>query len=566
MLNTTYMCKNRHGVYYARFIIPKHLQSHFNNKKEVRRTLQTDSRKLAIKRARIYRVEFEKIVDELMSKSDKTTERAKKIIDELFADKTKLQAAAEKKFVDGMFNKPVSNEIDKDNIRIDFITITNNLGEIITIDYGDIDKDTAVFNSIKPVETEHDRAIREKREEELHQATLKALVAPTHSSAPVATINPKLLSEYLVDYIKHQINPNRKKNKGWSAESLRNKEPILNSFIKYCNKPAASFSWQDAEWFIELMELIPINFENPSHSHKFKDLTIEMLLDVDVDTSMHETRATSTVYINIGTVRAFLTWIKTNQKVKELQDPIDTLGEARTEMDIESNKRYFEPEELKTLFEDNNPADENYVKGFISKRVIDPNLKYWLPLLALYTGATLAELCQLDLSDIYQHKAFDGSEHWIIDINKSENKRLKNKFRARLIPVSKVLINLGLIDYVQSLSLTGEVKLFPTAKRSSGGNGFFMTEGQWWGIHSDNAGITDKDVSFHSFRHVIATYLDNIHCESAIMAAILGHAIKSTLTISYSKGGYRVKDIAPLVVAINKIDYGLNHHPFKLAV
>ncbi len=416
------------------------------------------------------------------------------------------------------------------------------------------------------METEHDRAIREKREEELHQATLKALVAPTHSSAPVATINPKLLSEYLVDYIKHQINPNRKKNKGWSAESLRNKEPILNSFIKYCNKPAASFSWQDAEWFIELMELIPINFENPSHSHKFKDLTIEMLLDVDVDTSMHETRATSTVYINIGTVRAFLTWIKTNQKVKELQDPIDTLGEARTEMDIESNKRYFEPEELKTLFEDNNPADENYVKGFISKRVIDPNLKYWLPLLALYTGATLAELCQLDLSDIYQHKAFDGSEHWIIDINKSENKRLKNKFRARLIPVSKVLINLGLIDYVQSLSLTGEVKLFPTAKRSSGGNGFFMTEGQWWGIHSDNAGITDKDVSFHSFRHVIATYLDNIHCESAIMAAILGHAIKSTLTISYSKGGYRVKDIAPLVVAINKIDYGLNHHPFKLAV
>ena len=214
MLNTTYMCKNRHGVYYARFIIPKHLQSHFNNKKEVRRTLQTDSRKLAIKRARIYRVEFEKIVDELMSKSDKTTERAKKIIDELFADKTKLQAAAEKKFVDGMFNKPVSNEIDKDNIRIDFITITNNLGEIITIDYGDIDKDTAVFNSIKPVETEHDRAIREKREEELHQATLKALVAPTHSSAPVATINPKLLSEYLVDYIKHQINPNRKKKQG----------------------------------------------------------------------------------------------------------------------------------------------------------------------------------------------------------------------------------------------------------------------------------------------------------------------------------------------------------------
>ena len=79
-----------------------------------------------------------------------------------------------------------------------------------------------------------------------------------------------------------------------------------------------------------------------------------MLLDYDVDTSMYQTRATSTVYINIGTVRAFFTWIKTNQKVKELQYPIDTLDEARKDMNIESNKRHFEPEELKTLFEDNN--------------------------------------------------------------------------------------------------------------------------------------------------------------------------------------------------------------------
>ena len=576
MLNTTYMCKNRHGVYYARFIIPKHLQSHFNNKKEVRRTLQTDSRKLAIKRARIYRVEFEKIVDELMSKSDKTSERAKKIIDELFADKTKLQATAEKKFVDGMFAKSVSNKIDIDGIRIDYITCFDALGQLVTIDTGNAIEDVELYKTIAPVETERDRAIREKREEELHQATLKAIAAPPHFTAPARTINPKLLSEYFDDYAKYQNKSkgendkvDRKEGKGWQSDTARNKENPQRKFIfKYCDKPAAAFTWEDAERVIEIMEVMPKNFENPSHSQIFKGLTIEMLLDVDVDTSMYkyETRATSTIYVNIGTFRAFLNWVAKKQKVKELRDAIETLDEARKEMNIESKKRHFEPEELKTLFEDNNPADENYVKGFISKRVIDPNLKYWLPLLALYTGATLAELCQLHLSDVYQHKAFDGSEHWIIDFNKSENKRLKNKFRARLIPVSKVLINLGFIDHVQSLSLTGEIELFPTAKRSSGGNGFFMTEGQWWGIYSDNAGITDKDVTFHSFRHVIATYLDKIHCESAIMSAILGHAIQSTLTKNYSKGGYRVKDIAPLVVAINKIDYGLNHHPFKLAV
>ena len=455
MLNTTYMCKNRHGIYYARFIIPKHLQSHFSNKKEIRRTLQTDSRKLAIKRARAYRVKFESIVDELMTKLEKGTYHAFEVT--LKGETSITLPNGEEKSITGEIKRNLGS-IDSDT--------TKHKEHLLK------QLSTEAERQEKSAYFEHERAIKEKREEELHQAQLKAITTSAQFTAPVATINPKLLSEYLVDYIKHQINPNRKEGKGWGAEALRNKEPTIKSFIKYCDKPAASFSWQDALRFIEIMELIPTNFENPSHSKKFKGLTIEMLLDYDVDTSMYQTRATSTVYINIGTVRAFLTWIKTNQKVKELQDPIDTLGEARKEMDIESKKRHFEPEELKTLFEDNNPADENYVKGFISKRVIDPNLKYWLPLLALYTGATLAELCQLHLSDIYQHKAFDGSEHWIIDINKSENKRLKNKFRARLIPVSKVLINLGLIDYVQSLSLTSEVKLFPTAKRSGGGNGF----------------------------------------------------------------------------------------------
>ena len=42
-----------------------------------------------------------------------------------------------------------------------------------------------VFNSIKSVETERDRAIREKREEELHQTALKAIATPTHVTAPL---------------------------------------------------------------------------------------------------------------------------------------------------------------------------------------------------------------------------------------------------------------------------------------------------------------------------------------------------------------------------------------------
>ena len=133
-------------------------------------------------------MEFEKIVDELMSESDKTLERAKKIIDELFADKTKLQAAAKKKFVDGMLANSVSNKIDIDGIRIEYITCFDALGQLVTIDTGNAIEDVVLYKSIAPLETELDRVIREKREEELHQATLKAIAAPTHVTAPAPTI------------------------------------------------------------------------------------------------------------------------------------------------------------------------------------------------------------------------------------------------------------------------------------------------------------------------------------------------------------------------------------------
>ena len=58
------------------------------------------------------------------------------------------------------------------------------------------------------------------------------------------------------------------------------------------------------------------------------------------------------------------------------------------------------------MFELDNPANENYIKGFNNKHGLDSCLKFWLPLLGLYTGATLAELSQLHTSDIKEHQDF----------------------------------------------------------------------------------------------------------------------------------------------------------------
>ena len=539
MSKSDFMCKNRHGMYHARFIVPTHLRSHFDNRKEIRRTLQTDSRKLAIKRARVYRVEFEKIVDQLMNDKSMKTE---------------------------------------------FITFLDLKLNPVTIDTGNDDKDLELYNLIKPVETEQATVTRKKREEELHQAQLKAITAPMQFAAPMPEIDPKKLSQFLPEYIKHQTNQLRLEGKGWTPPTRETNEKTLNNFIKYCDIAAAAFNREDAERYIKILRVIPTQFNNPDRSGRFPEgLTIEMMLDDSFDSSIYKTIAPLTMRTYISTVVSFLNWMLDYKEVNSLQSAIKALKLAKENMSTKTIRRPFTKEELKILFQDDNPAKENYVKGFkkirnSSKSIVAPNIRYWLPLLGLYTGATIAELCQLHLSDIKKHEARDGTEHWIIDMQvhtDDAESRFKTDYRPRLIPVHNILLKLGFIDYTESLIKKGEIELFPTAKRRDipkregetnpeRAKGDFAAESRWWGKYSTQAGISDKAVVFHSFRHNLNSFLDGGHIADELLNAISGNTPNVIGKKVYSKDGHRAKDIAPLVVAINSIDYGITHHPFKL--
>ncbi|MGZ5010338.1 MAG: DUF6538 domain-containing protein [Methylobacter sp.] len=564
MGNIAYICKNRHGTYYARLVIPKHLQPHFKNKKEIRRSLQTDSRQLAIKRARVYRVEFENIIDQLKATPEEMAERARLL------DSLKNENVAFERYLEGRTKAILPNGEEK--------IITGKV-TIKTLEESNIPHRENLLNQLRAeAQREEDRAERaeertkrEKREEELHQAQLAAIAAPT-TPPPTKTINQKKLSEYLRGYIKYKTAPSTKD--GWTSPStVKGMVTALENFCSDANDiSAAAFDWEQAKRYIKLAHNLPKCFRNKCHAKKFEGVTIETILNDSIDTSQFELRMPSTICNDLKIARAFLEWMRSEERVKELQDAVEKFDNAISKIDTKSNRRDFTCEELKTLFEQDNPAAENYVKGFNSKRGIDANLKYWLPLLGLYTGASIAELCQLHLSDIRQHKAFDGSEHWVIDINEDSEKqaidediRLKRGSRSRLMPVHKALLDLGFVDYVQKLKLNGEIELFPLSKRSMGEYGpeSFGPESQWWGEYSGKAGVDSPDVVFHSFRTTLTTHLNRNHVDRDIIAAIAGHSIQSTANKYYIKGGYRESNIAPLVDAINKIDYGLMHRPFK---
>lgn len=64
--NPSYLALNRHGTFYFRIIIPRSLRLLFHGQREIRRTLKTDSQRLARKRARQYAARYEAVFDRVI--------------------------------------------------------------------------------------------------------------------------------------------------------------------------------------------------------------------------------------------------------------------------------------------------------------------------------------------------------------------------------------------------------------------------------------------------------------------------------------------------------------------
>ena len=177
---------------------------------------------------------------------------------------------------------------------------------------------------------------------------------------------------------------------------------------------------------------------------------------------------------------------------------------------------------------------------------------FWLPLMALYTGARLNELCQLHLSDFL---TVDGVN--VIRIStEGGDKRLKTRAARRLVPVHPELKRVGLLDYVQTQTDKGETRLFPELEKRRDGYG--QTASKWFGRYRERCGITEEGKVFHSFRHTFVDHLKQAGIPKEHIAALVGHEDGSETFGRYGKDFHpsilqkAVSNIAFKVVSINK--------------
>lgn len=317
---------------------------------------------------------------------------------------------------------------------------------------------------------------------------------------PTKTIKKSIL---LSEAIKLFFDPVIVVERADKLATIRKDKDSLNLFLEIIgNKPVSEIDKSDAA-----------NFRHKVSSH---------------GRGVKPRRAPSTVNGYMNSVSKFSGWLDANHS-KEGHVKLDfsrlRVKRAKT---ASEERDAFTFDEVKTIL---------MHKKLMSFKTSDP-AKYWLPYIAAYSGARLEEICQLNPStDILKEE-----DIWIFDINKRDGKSLKNDSSARKIPIHPELINLGLLDYVDSIKDKSNI-LFMGEKARDGRIGKNCGK-RVNRMIAEILGANGK--TLHSFRHSFATFLKHNSVEECIAAAIMGHK-HGGLTYSRYGKAYLSKAFKPTI-------------------
>jgi len=456
-----YLWQNRHGTFFFRSRVPTRFQNDFG-KKELKQTLQTDSRREAIKLARALRVEMDMEINKLMGKQD-------------------LQ-------------------------RLKLITFVDMGGITTTIDYGgDIDKETLAYQKIKQSNT-------------------------TDIPSPLDTAN---LSAPLSEVIKLYITEG-KTLKRWNDKTQHQIEVTLNLLMKIAGDlPIESFNQVHARGFKQKFIMLPSNMNK---KREYREKSIDELLQMEIPKDHLQSQ--NTINNTLVRISTFFKWVENNGYADKHYFNGLTIGKSKR---ASEERKTFSPNDLKKLFE-----SAEYQKGF------EEPYQYWVPLIALYTGARLEEICRLRVESF---NIIDDLN--VIQILSDNEWKGKTKAALRTIPMHPKLIELGLLEYVADHKRNSQKRLFPelTIQR----DGYSARVSKWFGRYRKKCGINESGKVFHSLRHTFTDELKQKGVSIEIAKAIIGHADESETFGRYGKD-YKA---TALIQAIESVNFELTHPPLK---
>lgn len=226
--------------------------------------------------------------------------------------------------------------------------------------------------------------------------------------------------------------------------------------------------------------------------------------------------ANGTINKLLGGVQAVSLWARDNGFVPDEVAWSDPFSRARLEEEG-SGRSPFDLSDLRVLFGSRVfTAGERPTGG-------RGEAAFWLPLLALFTGARLGELAQLTADDV-QADERDGTPMLVFTKDAARGKHLKSPSAVRVVPVHPELLQLGWLEFVRQVREEHgpTAWLFPLISPQHGSGDRAWSK--WFNRYLGDCGVTGSNKVFHSFRHGFTDALRAAGAREDVSKALVGHA------------------------------------------
>ena len=268
----------------------------------------------------------------------------------------------------------------------------------------------------------------------------------------------------------------------WIAEFFGGDTPVRHITRERCRA------------FVTFLQLVPAN------AHKrFPNLTLRQAVEVTADLPDVDR-------INAANVNAYLNKFAGALNWAEQEGFIDrnpARGLRVADPVRKRDKRHpFTTDQLQRIF--HAPLYTGCVDDWNGYARVGPHVvrraRFWVPLIGLFSGLRLNEICQLDIDDVV---VLDGVLCFSVKGAASQaeaQKRVKNAASERIVPVHAELRRLGFSDYLAKQRRGERAKLFPELRIGSTGY-HSKAISQWFSRFLATCGAKQPLICFHSFRH-----------------------------------------------------------------
>ena len=551
--NPCYLSLNRHQTYYFRIVIPVPIRPLVNGKREIRRSLKTNSRKLALKRARQHAVRFESAFDRVLRMVGKDEYEPSEEDMELFEELTKVPSESQYDAWadDTEFSNAAPLLSDEE---LEARQRRQEVGRLLTGAYHrsipSAQETLAqqlldLSRSYQPTEL---RALLPRLRDQL---LLQSFSLPNDVDTPksVQNFDPAMADWTLYEVWQHQLardkaDPSSKggqANHGGTREERQRRARVMTVLTQH--KPVVQLTkheWQAAYDSARMMR------SGAKVSLAPTPTPLDELLTDDPEkmTGHERVSALITSMKQIQEHSRFLD-LTTISAADLLIKPVEKRKNARTRDGVA-----FSAKDVEAIFSGyiyQGPASTSRTKAY--------PFWFWLPLVGYFTGARTNEIAQLDSVDV---KVVDGHpcfDFCADDPNAFEAKRVKND-EARQVPVHPRLTELGFLEFVHSQRQTGQKKLFgdgltylkprdDDTKHNKEGwaksAGKFFNESPKGYLVTVGVHVPNDGKSLYSFRHTLETNLRNARrdgkpVDQSIIDAITGHTPETIASKHYDAG------------------------------